>query len=93
MGKTMIAEWLKIDGEHVVQGLQEAGDKLDNAQGEMVLDFSSVRRIYPSALRELEELAGVADDKAVRVGLRGVNIDVYKVLKLVKLAPRFSFLT
>ena len=91
MRKTMIAEWLKIDGERVVQGLQEAGDKLDNAQGEVVLDFSAVRRIDPSALRELEKLAGVADDKAVRVGLRGVNIDVYKVLKLVKLTSRFSF--
>ena len=51
-----------------------------------------MRRIDPSAVREMEKLAGVADDKAVKVGLRGVNIDIYKVLKLVKLAPRFSFL-
>ena len=31
--------------------------------------------------------------KAVKVGLRGVNVEIYKVLKLVKLASRFSFLT
>ena len=92
MPKAMIAEWLKIDAERVVPGLQQAGEKLDKDGGEMVLDFSSVRRIDPSALREMEKLAAVAYAKSVKVGLRGVNIDVYKVLKLVKLAPRFTFL-
>ena len=87
----MIAEWIKIDEERVVQALQEAGDKLDSAEGEMVLDFSSVRRIDPSELRGMEELAGIANGKGVKVALRGVNVDVYKVLKLVKLASRFSF--
>ena len=66
---------------------------LDSAEGDVVLDFSSVRRIDPSALRAMEELAGIADDKAVKVVLRGVNVDIYKVLKLVKLTSRFSFLT
>jgi anti-anti-sigma regulatory factor len=90
---TMIGSWLEIDGEHLVQALQDAGEKLNSADGEVVLDFSSVRRIEPSALGALEKLAGTADDKAVKVVLRGVNVDVYKVLKLVKLTPRFSFLT
>ena len=90
---TMIGSWLEIDGEHLVQALQDAGEKLNSADGEVVLDFSSVRRIEPSALRALEKLAGTADDKGVKVVLRGVNVDVYKVLKLVKLTPRFSFLT
>jgi anti-anti-sigma regulatory factor len=89
----IIAEWLKIDEERVVQNLQEAREQLDSADGELVLDFSSLRRIDPSALRAIEELAGRADDKSVKVVLRGVNVDIYKVLKLVKLAPRFSFLT
>ena len=87
----MIAVFLKIDEERVVQALQEAADKLDSAAGEMVLDFSSVRRIDPSALRGMEEFAGIANGKGVKVALRGVNVDVYKVLKLVKLASRFSF--
>ena len=47
----MIAVWLKIDEERVVQALQEAGEKLDSVEGEVTLDFSSVRRIDPSALR------------------------------------------
>ena len=85
--------WRKIDGEHVTLALQKVLQTLDNAGGEVVLDFSVVQRIDPRAVRELEKLAGSADDKAVKVALHGVNIDVYRVLKLVKLAPRFSFLS
>jgi anti-anti-sigma regulatory factor len=93
MPKATVAVWLKIDADRVVPGLQEAAQKLDKTKGEMVIDFSSVRRIDPSALREMEKLIGAADDRAIKVGVRGVNVNVYKVLKLVKLAPRFSFLT
>lgn len=87
----MIAVFLNIDAERIVPALQEAGGNLDCAQGETVLDFSSVRRIDSGGLRALEEFARVADEKAVKVALRGVNVDVYKVLKLVKLTQRFSF--
>jgi len=88
---TTIAVWLNIDEERVALALQEAGEKLDGAEGEVVLDFVSVRRIDSSALRAMREFAGIADEKAVKVVLRGVNVHVYKVLKLVKLASRFSF--
>ncbi len=87
----MISVW-PIDGERLVSALQETGTKLDNADGEVVLDFSSVRRLDPAALKAMEDLAGLADEKAVKLALRGVDVDVYKVLKLVELAPRFSFL-
>jgi anti-anti-sigma regulatory factor len=87
----MIAVWLKIDEDRVAQALREAGQKLDGIEREVVLDFSSVRRIDPSVVRAMEEFARIADDKGVKVALRGLNVDVYKVLKLVKLASRFSF--
>jgi len=89
----MIPVGLDFDGDCVTHALQEAREKLDSTGNGVCLDFSSVRRIDPSALREMEELARIADDKAVKVVLRGVNVDIYKVLKLMKLAPRFSFLT
>ncbi len=89
----MIAVWLKIDEESVVQALQEAGERLDSVEGEVALDFSSVRRIDPISLSAMAEFAGMADDKGVKVVLRGVNVGVYKVLKLVKLTSRFSFLS
>jgi anti-anti-sigma regulatory factor len=82
--------WPKIDGGHMVQSLQEVIDKLDIAESEVVLDCSSVNRLDPGGLEALERLAGRADDKSVRIVLRGVNVDVYKVLKLMKLAARFS---
>ncbi len=89
----MTAVLLKINGERVVADLQAAKERLDGAAGEVVLDFSSVRRVDPGAVGALEDLARIAAEKPVRLVLRGVNVDVYKVLKLVKLAPRFSFLT
>ena len=89
----MIALQHKIDAERVVPSLDEAREKLDGADGEMILDFSSVRRIDAAALRAIDELAAGAEDKGVKLLLRGVNVGVYKVFKLMKLAPRFSFLT
>jgi anti-anti-sigma regulatory factor len=83
---TTNAVWLKIDAERLVPTLQQACENLNSAEREVALDFSSVRRIDPGALRAMEKLAGV------KVVLRGVNVDVYKVLKLVNLTPRFSFL-
>jgi anti-anti-sigma regulatory factor len=89
----MIAVWLKIDEKRVAQALQEAEKKLDSVAGEMALDLSSVRRIDPNALRAIEEFADLADIKGVKVVLRGVDVGVYKVLKLVNLASRFSFVS
>jgi anti-anti-sigma regulatory factor len=93
MHMAMNAVELKIDGEFLVPALQEVLEKLDSADGEVALNFSSVRRIDPTGLRALETLAGSAEQKGVKVVLRGVNVGVYKVLKLMKLASRFSFLT
>lgn len=87
----MISVWLNIDEKGVVPALQGVEEKLDGAEGEVIVDFAAVRRIDLSALRALEGLANIADKKPIKVVLRGVNVDVYKVLKLVKLAPRFSF--
>ncbi len=88
---SLMAVWLKVDEERVVQGLHEAGEKLESAEGEVVLDLSSVLRIDAKGLIALEELAGLADDRGVKVALRDVNVSVYKVLKLMRLASRFSF--
>ena len=72
---------------------QEAVEKLNRGESEVVLDFSAVRRIDGNAVGALEELAGLADARSVKVVLRAVNVDIYRVLKLLKLTQRFSFLT
>jgi len=83
--------WLEIDGKFVARALQDALEKLNGAEGEVVLDFSSVHRIDASALRAMESLVSQVDGKA-KLALQGVNVSVYKVLKLMKLSRRFSFL-
>ena len=83
--------WLNIEEKGVASALREAVAELANIKGEAVLDFSSVCRIDPSALQAMEEFVGAADNKGVKIILRGVNINIYKVLKLVNLSLRFSF--
>ncbi|HUJ20205.1 MAG TPA: STAS domain-containing protein [Bryobacteraceae bacterium] len=85
--------WLEISGARVTAALHEALEKLDAADGEVVLDFSSVERVDPGAFQVMEKLAGQADQKGVKLVLRGVNVHTYKALKLMNLAPRFSFLS
>jgi len=88
-----IAVFLNIDSDNVGPALHAAAEKLDGAGGEAVLDFSSVLRIDSGALWAMEEFVRIADEKGIKVVLRGVNVDIYKVLKLVKLTRRFSFLS
>jgi anti-anti-sigma regulatory factor len=87
----MIAVMLKIDEESLIPALREVGERLDSAEGEVVLDFSLVQRIDPSMLWAMEEFADVADGKSVKVVLCSVSVGVYKVLKLMRLAKRFSY--
>jgi len=89
----MIAECLKTDGEPAAQVLRKAREQLAHADGEIVLQFAGVHRLAPNEIQMMEELAAVADQESIKIGLRGVNVGIYKVLKLVRLAPRFSFLT
>jgi anti-anti-sigma regulatory factor len=89
---TTNAECIKIDPDSVLHVLQqEAVDHVNGGPGEVILDFSSVLRIDSNAAGALEQLAGLAGEKSVKVVLRGVNVDIYKVLKLLKLAKRFAF--
>jgi anti-anti-sigma regulatory factor len=91
MANSTIGEWLKVDETRFVQSLQEAEDKLHQSEGEVLLDFTSVIRVDSKGLRELERLADRADAKSSKFVLRGVNVNIYKVLKLMKLSPRFLF--
>jgi len=90
---TIAVWWLKVPKESAAETLRNAGEKLQTAEGELVLDFSGLCRIDPGAIEALKRLAATAEARDVKVGLRGVNVGIYKVLKLAKLTPRFSFLT
>lgn len=92
MDMGMSAVWTKIDEQCIVPSLRDAIDKLDGADGELTLDFCSVTRVDVTAIKMLEELATRAADKKIKIVLRGVNVDVYKVFKLLKLGHRVSFI-
>jgi anti-anti-sigma regulatory factor len=87
----MTTKPLSMDEGHFMLTLRAAGAKLNVADGEAILDFSAVRRVDSKALHALEEFAQIAGEKGIKVVLRGVNIDVYKVFKLVKLTRLLSF--
>lgn len=83
--------WLKVNEQCVADGLEEARAKLETAEKEVVLDFSSVQRIDANAIKATEQFAISADQRGIKVALRGVSADVFKVLRLVNLCQRFSF--
>ena len=81
----------EVNAECLADSLLDAKKKLDTADGQLVLDCSHVRRIDSRTLNSMLDLSAAAEPKKVRLILRGVNVDVYKVLKLMKLASRFSY--
>ena len=87
-----VADWLKVDSEQVAQSLQEAARKLESADRELVLDFSSVARIDAPALAILHAMSEASTSKGLKITLRGVNVDIYKVLLLAGVSSHFVFL-
>ena len=87
----MIAAQLLVEEKRVEAALEQARTMLGKAEGRFILDLTPVSRLAARDLRSLEALAAVADEKSVRIVLRGVGSSVYKVLKLTKLSSRFGF--
>ena len=71
--------------------LQEVRAKLRVCGLQVALDFSRLKRIDAGGLGVLETLAEDAEAKSVKIKIHSANVDVYKALKLAKLAHHFSF--
>jgi anti-anti-sigma regulatory factor len=84
---------LKLNGSDLIGALQAAGEKLEEMEGDLILDFSSVQRVSPAALSAMSDFVDAADERSVNVVLRGVKVDVYRVLKLARLEQRFSLVS
>lgn len=78
--------------EDFLPALEKAAKALDGSQNEAVFNLSQVRRLDSHDLRELEEFVRTAEEKKIKIVLRGVNVDLYKTLKLAKLDCKFVFL-
>ena len=81
---------LKMNEQELAYSLRQACEQLSEA-GEMTLDFSSVNRIDTVSLETLGTLAAAAEANKTKVKLLGVNSGIYKVLKLARLAGRFTY--
>jgi anti-anti-sigma factor len=75
----------------ITDTIHDLAGKLEGSKENLVLDFSSVRRVDASALAALRQLAAEAAALSVNITLSGVNVTVYKVLKLTGLSSQFSF--
>jgi anti-anti-sigma regulatory factor len=83
---------LNVDPECLVLQM-EAVETLRRAEGELVLDFSAVVRIDSRAVLAMERLADLASQTSRKIELRAVNTTIYRTLKLLKVAPRFTVLS
>lgn len=81
-----------MNDEHVAEQLNDIREKLPTEGPELLLDFFLAQTLDPATIRALEELACAADRESAKVMLRGVNVEMYKVLKLAGLSDRFSFI-
>lgn len=82
---------VNIDEQRLVLALEQAAKQLESGVKEITVDFSSVRRVDASHVRRLEGLTH--SENGVKIVLRGVNVDFYKTLKLLKLTNHFLFVS
>jgi anti-anti-sigma regulatory factor len=80
-----------VDEESVVKTVREAKQALNGTGSNTVLDFSLVCVVRARTLGAMEELAQTADEKDIKIVLRGVRPGVYKALKLARLTRKFGF--
>jgi anti-anti-sigma regulatory factor len=74
----------------LITALKVAAERLATTTGELGVDFSCNARIDTAGVQALELLLTETENKGVKLVLHDVNVDVYKVLKLAKLAARVT---
>lgn len=89
---TTTSENIVVNGERVAETLKELCGCLSPNGSDMLLDFFLVQSIDPAAIEGLEQLAEAAKLASVKVILRGVNVEIYKVMKLSDLTDKFLFI-
>ncbi len=93
MARDSVCSDIDHQAEALVLAALESFERVqDELAPEVVLDFSTVRRIDPAALLAIEQLAAKAEERSVKIVLRGVNVEVYKVLKVTAISAKLSFL-
>jgi anti-anti-sigma regulatory factor len=85
---------ITVDGDGgLAAALEQAAGRLNPAEGDVLVDLSEVARVDAAAIRALKGLVQAAEGNGVTISLRGVNVGVYKVLKLMKHSGRVQFVS
>ena len=85
-----IAILVSLEDGALAAELEQAIAMLENGEREVVLDFSSVHRLSAGEVRAIDEFTRTAEDKGVKVRVRGLGVDLYRALKLARLSSRLS---
>jgi len=83
--------FLSIDEGNLTSAFERAGKTLDGENRQLSVDLSCVRRVDSAGLNAIQDFAHRADEKKVKVVFRGVNVNVYKMLKMARLTRHFLF--
>jgi anti-anti-sigma regulatory factor len=86
-----IAVRVKVDDANIATTIDKVSEKLNASEGEVLIDCNALMRLDGGALRALEDLARLAREKETKVVLRGMNVELYRVLKLTRLTSTFVF--
>ncbi len=82
---------IRIEENLLPEAVESARIKLDQADSQVVMDFSLVQRLDTRLLASMSDLASIAKAKDNSITLHAVNVEVYKALKLARLTSSFSF--
>lgn len=92
MSATVKESSFVMNEERIAQQLNDIREKLATEGPEVLLDFFLAQSLDPASINALGELATAAEATSARIVMRGVNVEMYKVLKLAGLCDKFSFI-
>src|SRR5690348_2997649 len=81
------SSWIVLQADTLTPALEE----LLACKGDTLLDFSAVPRIDAGAVRMLDALTDHATGLGFKVVVRGIRLELHRVLKLLGVASRLTF--
>ena len=87
-----VAMLVNLEDGTLAAALEEVSGRLENGGRHLVLDFSSVERLSTAEVHAIDEFTRTADEKGVKVIIRGLDVELYRALKLAKLPVRLSLI-
>lgn len=85
-----VAVLVKLEEGTLAATLEEASGRLEDGEREVVVDFSSIDRLSAVEMHAIDEFTRTAEEKGLKVIVRGLGVDLYRALKLARLSSRLA---